>query len=213
LAWCELAVAEGRPDEALALAENLVASVPGDSAPAIPLVLLLTARAHAALGRIDEAITDLEAAELAATARGDRPTLWQTQRELSRLYEACGRLDEASVKARESRAIAQQLADTIDDEQLRERFLETAALERTPKRPLSLRQSEKAAYGGLTAREREVAALIAQGKTNRDIADELVLGERTIETHVGNILSKLQFTSRAQVAAWTVQVQLPGVDS
>ena len=46
--------------------------------------------------------------------------------------------------------------------------------------------------------------LVAQGKTNREIADELVLGERTIETHVGNALSKLGFTSRAQIAAWAV---------
>ena len=37
---------------------------------------------------------------------------------------------------------------------------------------------------------------MAQGKSNREIADALVLGERTIETHVGNVLSKLGFTSR-----------------
>ena len=60
-------------------------------------------------------------------------------------------------------------------------------------------------FGGLTAREREVAALIAGGLSNRDMAERLVLGERTIETHVGNVLSKLGFTSRAQVAAWAVQ--------
>jgi DNA-binding NarL/FixJ family response regulator len=50
-----------------------------------------------------------------------------------------------------------------------------------------------------------VAALVARGKSNRDMADELVLGERTIETHVGNILSKLGFSSRAQIAAWAVE--------
>ncbi len=49
--------------------------------------------------------------------------------------------------------------------------------------------------------------LVAQGKTNREIADALVLGERTIETHVGNALSKLGFTSRVQIAAWAVTLR------
>lgn len=56
----------------------------------------------------------------------------------------------------------------------------------------------------LTAREREVAALVALGLTNRDIAARLVVTERTAETHVQNILNKLGFTSRAQIAAWAV---------
>ena len=60
------------------------------------------------------------------------------------------------------------------------------------------------AVAPLTPREREVAVLMARGLTNRQIADELVIGERTAEAHVGNILGKLGFTSRAQVAAWAV---------
>lgn len=59
--------------------------------------------------------------------------------------------------------------------------------------------------GGLTAREREVAALVAQGKSNREIAARLVVTERTAETHVQNILNKLGFSSRAQIAAWAVE--------
>src|SRR5581483_6520868 len=55
---------------------------------------------------------------------------------------------------------------------------------------------------GLTGRERQVAALIAQGESNREIAEELVVSERTVETHVANILNKLGFTSRAQVRKW-----------
>jgi DNA-binding NarL/FixJ family response regulator len=56
----------------------------------------------------------------------------------------------------------------------------------------------------LTAREQEVAKLIALGLTNRQIADELVISERTADTHVQNILGKLGLKSRAQVAAWFV---------
>jgi predicted ATPase/DNA-binding CsgD family transcriptional regulator len=54
----------------------------------------------------------------------------------------------------------------------------------------------------LTTREREVAALIAQGLSNRDIAERLVISARTAETHVQHIMVKLGLTARAQIAAW-----------
>ena len=50
-----------------------------------------------------------------------------------------------------------------------------------------------------------MAGLIARARTNREIAEELVLGERTVETHVENILSKLGLGSRRDVAAWTLE--------
>jgi DNA-binding NarL/FixJ family response regulator len=53
----------------------------------------------------------------------------------------------------------------------------------------------------LTRREHEVAELIAEGLTNRQIADRLVIAERTADTHVQNILAKLGYVSRAQIAA------------
>jgi DNA-binding NarL/FixJ family response regulator len=58
--------------------------------------------------------------------------------------------------------------------------------------------------GALTAREREIALLIARGLSNRGIADELVISPATVARHVTNILTKLGFASRAQVAAWAV---------
>jgi len=51
----------------------------------------------------------------------------------------------------------------------------------------------------LTMREREVAGLVAQGKSNREIADELVLSRRTVEKHIANILSKLGLANRSQI--------------
>jgi predicted ATPase/DNA-binding CsgD family transcriptional regulator len=57
----------------------------------------------------------------------------------------------------------------------------------------------------LTKRESEVAGLVAQGLTNKDIAGQLVIAQRTAEAHVERILNKLGFTSRAQVAAWVVE--------
>ena len=54
----------------------------------------------------------------------------------------------------------------------------------------------------MTRREQQVADLIAQGLSNKDIAADLVISQRTAESHVEHILTKLGFTSRAQVAAW-----------
>jgi DNA-binding NarL/FixJ family response regulator len=69
----------------------------------------------------------------------------------------------------------------------------------------------------LTAREEEVARLLAQGKSNRTIADTLVIGERTVETHVASILSKLGASGRAEAAALLARRggsrEQPGCDS
>lgn len=56
----------------------------------------------------------------------------------------------------------------------------------------------------LTAREREIAGLVALGLTNRQIADELVISSATVDRHVANILVKLGAHSRTQIAAWAV---------
>jgi predicted ATPase/DNA-binding CsgD family transcriptional regulator len=80
---------------------------------------------------------------------------------------------------------------------------EAIAYAREPDQPA--RRTTKAADPlTLTPREREVAALIAKGLTNRDIAACLVIAERTAEGHVQNILNKLGIRSRAQIAAWAV---------
>ncbi|WP_433526245.1 ATP-binding protein [Nocardia pseudovaccinii] len=72
---------------------------------------------------------------------------------------------------------------------------------------LGVQPADAAAAAGapakLTKRERQVAALIAQGLTNKQIAAELVIAQRTAEGHVEHILTKLGFNSRAQIAAWT----------
>jgi DNA-binding NarL/FixJ family response regulator len=63
----------------------------------------------------------------------------------------------------------------------------------------------------LTPREREVLGLVAQGASNREIADTLVVSERTARTHVSAILRKLGLVSRTQAALWAVRQGLaPG---
>jgi DNA-binding NarL/FixJ family response regulator len=73
-------------------------------------------------------------------------------------------------------------------------------------RQLARRMSApQAGLTSLTAREREILALVAQGHSNRDIADTLVISERTARTHVSNVLSKLQLSSRTQAALLAIR--------
>lgn len=62
----------------------------------------------------------------------------------------------------------------------------------------------------LTRREREVAELVAQGLSNKEVANRLVISRRTAESHVDHILEKFGFTSRTQVAAWVTAQQSAG---
>src|SRR5262249_35338056 len=68
----------------------------------------------------------------------------------------------------------------------------------------------------LTPREREVVALVASGRSNRAIAEELFISPATAARHVANILAKLGFNSRGQIAAWAADrpphISDPGAD-
>ena len=57
----------------------------------------------------------------------------------------------------------------------------------------------------LSPRETEIASLVARAMTNRQIAEQLVLSERTVETHVRSILAKLGYTTRTEIATWSLR--------
>jgi predicted ATPase/DNA-binding CsgD family transcriptional regulator len=80
---------------------------------------------------------------------------------------------------------------------------ETASAPAKPQ-PAATRHSRmpKRKLNGLTSREREVACLIGQGLSNREIAEQLTLSERTIEAHISHIFTKLDFTTRIQIRKW-----------
>lgn len=71
-----------------------------------------------------------------------------------------------------------------------------------------MRKQESKAHEDLTQRELEVLALIGQGKTNQEIADELFIGIKTVKTHVSNILSKLGVEDRTQAAIYALRNNL-----
>jgi NarL family two-component system response regulator LiaR len=64
----------------------------------------------------------------------------------------------------------------------------------------------------LTERETEVLRLLAQGKSNKEIGADLVIGEKTVKTHVSSILSKLGVPSRTQAALYAVRIGLVSLD-
>ena len=72
----------------------------------------------------------------------------------------------------------------------------------------SIQKEEAAAFGELTAQEMQVLALIAEGKTNREIASALFLSEGTVRNYVSSILSKLGVSNRAEAAAYAIQHHL-----
>jgi DNA-binding NarL/FixJ family response regulator len=73
-------------------------------------------------------------------------------------------------------------------------------------------RTPKSAVDELTPRERDVVVLIAEGGTNRQIAKQLGVTERTARTHVSNILGKLGLASRTQAAMWAVRHGLVPAD-
>jgi NarL family two-component system response regulator LiaR len=75
-------------------------------------------------------------------------------------------------------------------------------------RPTTLPPSDEP----LTDREAEVLILVARGLSNQDIADKLVISERTVRTHVSNILSKLQLANRTQAALYALKEGLTSLD-
>ena len=157
------------------------------------------------LDRSEEAGVELRAALDHCQAQGVQMGLWRIHMALGKLYRTEGDSERAKTAFAAARTLVEETAATLDDDDVRENLRRRATDLIPPVQPLTPRQAAKQKFGGLTRREREVAAVVAQGLTNQEIADELVISIKTVEAHVTRILSKLGFSSRAQVAAWAVE--------
>ena len=188
----EIAVRAGDPgaaEEARRELDEIAAAHPSEAIGAIAA----RARGELALARGDarEALLPLRDA-----ARGwqalDAP--YETARTRALVGEAC-------------RALGDEDAAALELDAARDAFrrlgavLELAALDRAP---------GAADEHGLTARELEVLRRVAAGATNKAIAAELVLSERTVDRHVSNIFAKLRVTSRAAATAYAYEHRLVG---
>jgi tetratricopeptide (TPR) repeat protein/DNA-binding CsgD family transcriptional regulator len=209
LCWCaraELELARGEPDSALSIIDRLIASETNMTpTSSIPRLSKLRSDALIMLKRTQEAERELQLAQKSATERGTRSWSWRIHLELGKLYQSQSRRVEAEAQFSAAQNIVETIITEIQDQTLCEVFQAHVAKVLHAPVPVSPRQIEKDKFGGLTAREREVAALIAQGQSNREIAETLVVSERTVESHVTNILAKLNFSSRSSIAVWAAE--------
>ena len=168
----------------------------------------------------------LEASAMLAAASGDPARAVRLQGAALALREAVGQVPSAAAGSRLGRlmeAARSQLGESAADTLLAEGAAmsahEAVRLATDPgdaaRNAVPEQASSPLGSGAslLTAREREIAALIARGLSNRGIADELVISPATAARHVANIFTKLGFSSRAQVAAWAVQREPKDGDS
>jgi DNA-binding CsgD family transcriptional regulator len=155
----------------------------------------------AALGQWDRAEGDLTAALSWSRAQDARPFTVEAAVEMAGvLAQRAGRGDvgRARTLLEEAGAIAAELGMAPFTSRVR-RLRSALGLDRSTGSPLS-------------ARETQVAQLVARGMTNRQIAETLVLSERTAENHVQHILTKLGLGSRTQIAAWVATRQATQVE-
>jgi DNA-binding CsgD family transcriptional regulator len=160
---------------------------------------MLRAQAWGVLAAVDLAQDRAEAA-LVGSRRAFE--IWQrlavpywmarTRLQLSRAYQAVGDGEGAALELEAARSSLEELGATLD----------LAAIEGLSG------PSARTDTGGLSARELEVLRLVAGGKTNKLIAQQLCLSEKTVDRHVSNILAKLNVPSRAAATAFAYERKL-----
>lgn len=95
-----------------------------------------------------------------------------------------------------------ELGGVVDDGRPMAFFVRPPALVDAVRTGLALPRLQRRFQPTLTGRQLEVAALVAQGMSNRQIAERLVITERSAESHVERMLTRLGFRSRTQIATW-----------
>ena len=156
---------------------------------------LYLGRAAAHLGLVDDAITDLEQAVKTCTDNGAQGYRAEAQYELASALVRRSRPGD-DVRARGVLVEALRQTDELGMPPIRARAKDL------------LEQIDTAAAVALTRRELEVADLVAEGRTNREIASLLFLSERTAQNHVQHILNKLDLPNRSQIALWARERKL-----
>ena len=192
-------ITRGELDEAakaITVLRTLVEDV--DTAPYQAAVDLVEGRHAAALAEHDRARALLEDAVDGFARSGLSFDAARARIELATLLVASDRATDALVELRGAHTVLARLG--ADAEATRaKRLLDAYAKAGAPSVAVSV-----------TPREREVLALVAEGLTNRQIAERLVVSEHTVHRHVTSILRKLGLPSRAAAAAYAVRVGLVG---
>ncbi len=151
--------------------------------------------------RIEDAIDDLQGGKDAWLRTGAPYEVAHTRVLLARAYEADLAEDAARLELEAALSTFDRIGARGDEQRIRTLLFRTDTGRRAGT-ALDRRTPDADDFDGLTPRQRQVAALVARGLTNGQIAEELIVSRHTAEAHVKHILAQLGFSSRAQVAAW-----------
>lgn len=209
-ARAEIAAEQGDGAGALAIVDGLIATAPNvdeSGGRIIPQLWLIRGRALIAVARIEEAEAALTAAANGSALHRFPAIELRARLALGTLHRTHRRRDAAATEFVRVREIAGDLAAHAPEGDGGS-FLKRVESLLPPRGQPSERREAKAKSGGLTGREREVAALVGQGLSNKAAAAALFVSERTIEKHVENLLGKLGFSSRSQIAVWAAEHRL-----
>jgi DNA-binding CsgD family transcriptional regulator len=187
------------------LDDRLGVAAGGDARTPIPQLLLLRGSALLLERRHASAVQVLERAREAALASGGLGLTLRIQAALATALGALDRTDDAN-RAATSASVARDALVARATEVGREAACR-AGIDRalSPPGRVALRRREAGRFSGLTRREREIAELVGAGNANAEIAKKLCVSPRTVETHVENILAKLGFKSRVEIAVWATK--------
>jgi ATP/maltotriose-dependent transcriptional regulator MalT len=239
LCRARMALDQGDPRRAVDLVERLLRQTPAERRLASAPALALLVRARVARGELEEARTALESLRVIARLVGTAPLLasmelaeglleaagGEHERARALLEDAVDRFERSGAPFEASQArieLATSLAalgrtELADHEATTalDRLLELGAETEAERVRRLLRGAirggdARSGLPGVTPREREVLALLAEGLTNRQIAERLVVSEHTVHRHVTNILRKLDLPSRTAAAAYAVRSGLLG---
>ena len=134
--------------------------------------------------------------------------LWRICLALGRLYQRQAREVDAEQAFSTARAMIEHLAASVPDERLRQQFLSQTAQQLPQRRSPTPGRTVRQTRGGLTEREVEVLRLVAQGMTDAQVAEQLVISPRTVNGHLRSIYSKIAVTSRSAATRYAVDHHL-----
>ena len=201
----EVLVRSGAPDAEALLVDAEQRAELHDHGLARPALLRTRALIALRRGELSAALSVLEASAAEARKQGALVQLGRTLAVLSGVAATKGHAHVQQTVDAERTTVVERIGPHV------EHLPWTASITTASTQKSLQKPAPPGPLAVLTPREQQVAALVARGLTDREIAEALIITEGTAGSHVGHILNKLGFRSRAQVAAWAAEHHLINV--